>query len=265
MNKNHELEEESNQKNQYNDQGSIQDERIEPSYKDISERIKKVRIEFLNVSRDVVSRDVDVGRTTVQQYENANREPSITFLRRFAKYSGYRLEWLIEGIEPQRETDPVQASDVACSCVDVLGNPVDLSEFVFVPRYDVRAAAGHGAWNDDEKPQFTMAFRRYWIENFLRVSPKDLSVISVKGDSMEGVLNDRDSILVNHADNDPKEGVYVLRIDGHLVVKRIQRLPGEVLKVSSTNPAYEPFTVDMKNPPQDFNVIGKVVWFGRMM
>lgn len=96
----------------------------------------------------------------------------------------------------------------------MLGNPVDLSEFVFIPRYDVRAAAGHGAWNDDEKPQFTMAFRRYWIDNFLRVSAKDLSVISVKGDSMEGVLNDRDSILVNHADNDPRKGyMYCVLMD----------------------------------------------------
>ena len=265
MNKKQEVTSESNAIERNEESHSILDEKIECDYKEISERLKSVRNGFLGVSREVVATELGFGRTTIQHYENAAREPSVTFLRKFAKYSGYRLEWLSEGVEPQRETDPAQVSDVACSCVDVLGNPVDLSEFVFVPRYDVRAAAGHGAWNDDEKPQFTMAFRRYWIDNFLRVSAKDLSVISVKGDSMEGVLNDRDSILVNHADNDPKEGVYVLRIDGHLVVKRIQRLPGEVLKVSSTNPAYEPFTVDMKNPPQDFNVIGKVVWFGRMM
>ena len=217
------------------------------------------------LSRQAVADYVGVALSTMQAWEKDEREPNASGLIKLTEILDISVNKILFGVETEQPSISQPVNIETCSCVDVLGNPVDLSEFVFVPRYDVRAAAGHGAWNDEEKPQFTMAFRRYWIENFLRVSPKDLSVISVKGDSMEGVLNDRDSILINHADNDPKEGVYVLRIDGHLVVKRIQRLPGEVLKVSSTNPAYEPFTVDMKSPPQDFNVIGKVVWFGRMM
>ncbi|WP_185890188.1 hypothetical protein [Pectobacterium polaris] len=35
-----------------------------------------------------------------------------------------------------------------------------------------------------------------------------------------------------------------------------------MLKVSSTNTAYEPFAVDMNNQPPDFAIIGRVVWFG---
>jgi phage repressor protein C with HTH and peptisase S24 domain len=41
------------------------------------------------------------------------------------------------------------------TAVDVQGNHVDLEEFVFVPRYNVSASAGYGAWNDDESPMFT--------------------------------------------------------------------------------------------------------------
>ncbi|WP_419579962.1 S24 family peptidase, partial [Staphylococcus aureus] len=80
-----------------------------------------------------------------------------------------------------------------------MGNPVNLQDFVFIPRYNLKASAGHGLDANGEKPIFSMAFRRYWIDNFLRIDPHDLSVLSVKGDSMEGVLNDRDVILVNHA------------------------------------------------------------------
>ncbi|WP_390894862.1 S24 family peptidase [Microvirgula aerodenitrificans] len=152
-----------------------------------------------------------------------------------------------------------------CTCQDTLGNPVDLEEFVFVPRYNLQASAGYGAAVDGEKPVFSMAFRRYWIVNYLHADPHDLSVISVKGDSMEGVLNDKDVILINRSDTSATSGLFVLRIDGDLVVKRVQRLPGSILKVTSANEAYEPFTVDINNPPSDFSVVGRVVWFGRQV
>ena len=82
---------------------------------------------------------------------------------------------------------------------------------------------------------------------------------------MEGVLNDKDIILVNHGDREPREGIYVLRLDGQLIVKRVQRLPGSELFVTSTNPAYKPFTINLNNIPSDFDVVGKVVWYGRVV
>lgn len=167
-------------------------------------------------------------------------------------------EVVTEPLKQQGEPSP-------CVCLDTLGNPVDLEEFVFVPRFNLKAAAGHGSATEGEKPVFSMAFRKYWIEHYLRADPRDLSVISVKGDSMEGVLNDRDVILVNSADNEPGTGLYVLRLDGDLIVKRVQRIPGGRLKVLSANEAYEPFEVDLNRPTDDFAIIGRVVWFGRQV
>lgn len=160
---------------------------------------------------------------------------------------------------------PRPAAPVSSAVQDTLGNPVDLDEFVFVPRYNLQASAGYGACTDGEKPMFSMAFRKYWITNYLHADPKDLSVISVKGDSMEGVLNQRDVILVNHAECNPGSGLYVVRLDGDLIVKLLQRLPGGRLEVKSANAAYSAFEVDLNNPPDDFEVIGRVVWFGRQI
>lgn len=112
---------------------------------------------------------------------------------------------------------------------------------------------------------FTVSFRRYWVTNHLKADPAQLSVISVYGDSMEGVLNDKDIILINHADKEPREGIYVLRIDGQLIVKRVQRLPGSLLRITSTNPAYEPFSINLNDVPSDFDIVGKVVWYGRVV
>jgi phage repressor protein C with HTH and peptisase S24 domain len=46
-------------------------------------------------------------------------------------------------------------------------------------------------------------------------------------------------------------------------VKRTQLKPNNQLLVTSANSVYEPFTVDLANTEQDFEIIGKVEWFGR--
>lgn len=108
-----------------------------------------------------------------------------------------------------------------------------------------------------------MAFRKAWIENSLNANPHDLVVISVKGDSMEGILNERDVILVDKAQNQPGNGLYVVRIGNDLIVKRIQSLPGGKLLVTSANEAYAPFELDLAQDYNDISIIGKVLWFGR--
>ncbi|HEB5414356.1 TPA: helix-turn-helix transcriptional regulator [Klebsiella pneumoniae] len=191
--------------------------------------------------------------------------PTLPILVALANAGAVSVEWLSTGGEQVSTSLPTKMDNTSLTVTDVKGNEVDLDEFVFVPRYNIAAAAGYGAWNDDETPMFTVSFRRYWVTNHLKADPSKLSVISVYGDSMEGVLNDKDIILINHDDREPREGIYVLRIDGQLIVKRVQRLPGSILRVTSTNPAYEPFSVDMNNLLGDFAVVGKVVWYGRVV
>ncbi|MEX3630537.1 MAG: helix-turn-helix transcriptional regulator [Burkholderia sp.] len=192
--------------------------------------------------------------------------PTLPVLVAIADTASVSVEWLAtgRGALSGTGTDRGGGSVGEVLVVDTLGNPVNINDFVFIPRYNVKAAAGHGALaSGDERPPLTMAFRRYWIDNMLGVNPKDLAVIAVKGDSMEGVLGDRDVILVNQADCRPNSGLYVLRMDGELLVKRLQRLPEGLLEVSSANEAYRPFTISTSAPPTDFQIIGRVVWLGR--
>ncbi|MCA8194136.1 S24 family peptidase [Burkholderia vietnamiensis] len=190
--------------------------------------------------------------------------PTLPVLVQIAETAGVSVDWLATGRGDGLDTK-ASASSNALQAVDTLGNSVDVSEFVFIPRYNVKAAAGHGQAVTDEAPTYTMAFRRYWIENYLHANPTDLSVLSVRGDSQQGVLNDRDVILIDRSQTSGSAGLYVLRIDGEIIVKTLQRLPGGILEVSSANPAYKPFEVNMEKPPADFAIIGRVVWFGRQV
>lgn len=130
------------------------------------------------------------------------------------------------------------------------------SSICLVPRYEVRASAGPGNPVYDEEVINTFAFRQDWLKaKGLRAD--DLSIITVQGDSMSPRLQDGDLVLLDQSDADIKSGTaYVMRIDGELLVKFIQRLPGDKLQVSSANQDYPPFTVDAKNT---VDVIGRVV------
>lgn len=195
--------------------------------------------------------------------------PTADYLVKIQEVTGCDLNWLLTGkglpYLDKASTESIGAfpvSNTGSGAVDTLGNPVDLREFVFIPRYSVEAAAGHGQAVNDEKPLFCMAFRRYWIENYVTRQTDKLSVIAVKGDSMEGILNHGDNILINHAETEPRDGLYVLRIGNDLFVKRVQRMPGKLL-VTSANPHYAPFEIDLSHTDDDIAIVGRVEWFGR--
>ncbi|WP_066568157.1 S24 family peptidase [Snodgrassella sp. CFCC 13594] len=227
---------------------------------------------FPNKTIASISTEIGMSHVGLSKVFSKQTLPKAETLLKINDITGCDLKWLMTGEgEPFRENSnknqgaPLTPKNLqeSMAAYDVFGRPVSIDEFVFIPRYDVKAAAGHGCYNEDDKPVFTMAFRRYWIENYLRADPKDLSVIAVKGDSMEGVLNDGDNILVNHAKKAPGDGLYVLRMGENLIVKRTQLMPDNMLWVTSANEAYEPFGIDISKPIANIEVVGKVEWFGR--
>ena len=206
-----------------------------------------------------IAADIDMTIAGFSRIWNEGGLPKSETLKKIKQLKGCSIDWLLTG-----EGSPFPDSEAPkATATDTLGNPVDIDEFVFVPRYDIQAAAGYGQLVGDEQPMFAMAFRRYWIENYVTRDIKNLSVISVKGDSMEGVLNDGDTILINHGQTTPRDGLYVLRLNENLLVKRLQLIPGGIVNVISANEAYPTFEIDLKNPTDDVAIIGRVEWFGR--
>jgi hypothetical protein len=134
---------------------------------------------------------------------------------------------------------------------------------IAVPRLAVDAAAGAGAFDGDERERAHIAFDPAWLRRLARGRPEQLSIIRVSGDSMAPTLADGDEILVDSGDGAERlrDGIYVLRIDDALLVKRVTLNPAaRTISVRSDNPAYpgwpncEPGAVD---------IVGRVVWAGR--
>jgi hypothetical protein len=132
-----------------------------------------------------------------------------------------------------------------------------------VARLDVDASAGAGAFEGDESREGHIAFDPVWLRRIARGAPDQLSIIRVAGDSMAPTLADGDDILVDRGDCAARlrDGIYVLRIDDALVVKRLAVSPAaRTVSIRSDNPAY-PGWPDCD--PGAVDVVGRVVWTGR--
>lgn len=134
-----------------------------------------------------------------------------------------------------------------------------------VPRLAVRASAGPGALADAESPAGGVAFERRYLRSLGSGDPAALSLIRVTGDSMAPTLADGDEIMVDRNDAAARlrDGIYVLRHDDALLVKRLGIDPvGGRIAVRSDNPAY----VDWPDcDPADITPVGRVVWVGRRL
>lgn len=204
----------------------------------------------------------DIGMTIAGFSRIWNEEglPKAETLKKIKQLKGCSIDWLLTG---EGEPFPAAMASAATTVCDTLGNPVNIDEFVFIPHYGVQAAAGQGYLVEEETPRFSVAFRRYWIENYITRDIQKLSVISVRGDSMAGVLNDGDTILINHSHTVLRDGLYVLRINNNLLVKRLQLMPAGMINVISANEAYPTFEINLNNMTDDVAIIGRVEWFGR--
>ena len=81
------------------------------------------------------------------------------------------------------------------------------------------------------------------------------------GDSMEPLLKDKDMVMIDTSKTTPTEAMpFAVRLDGELFVKGIQRKGGGELLLVSKNTSYVPITISNEYPPDDFSVIGTVVW-----
>ena len=149
---------------------------------------------------------------------------------------------------------------------DRLGGPAGESRghaMVAVPRLEVGVSAGAGAFGGSERARPHIAFDPAWLRRIASGGADLLSIVVVQGDSMAPTLGDGDEILVDRGDASARlrDGVYVLRIDELLMVKRLALNPAtRTVSIRSDNPAYPGW------PDCDLSAIdlvGRVVWAGR--
>ncbi|MEZ5656143.1 MAG: S24 family peptidase [Sphingobium sp.] len=142
----------------------------------------------------------------------------------------------------------------------------DNDNIALVPRFDLEASAGYGSALTEEFESNALGFDRRWLKR-LGLQPENLSIIDVKGESMSPTLNNGDTIMVDSGDayGRLRDGIYVLRLEDSLMVKRVSLSPRsgkKILTISSDN-AHYPSWKDIDSSL--VSIAGRVVWSSRLI
>jgi len=198
----------------------------------LGERLKLER-QRLGLGQAEFGARVGVSKTSQFNYEAGERSPDAMYLQ-LAHGLGMDVSFVLIGNRTASNDD-----------------------FVVVKSMNIAASAGQGVVNGHAHATAGLSFSRKWL-TLRGLIPDSLRVIDVAGDSMSPRLNDGDKVLVNIADIAPRSGrAYVLLQGEELLVKYCQLLPEGVLRVSSANPDYPTYDIDLAKT-DGVSIVGRV-------
>ncbi|PKH06429.1 helix-turn-helix transcriptional regulator [Moritella sp. Urea-trap-13] len=139
-------------------------------------------------------------------------------------------------------------------------------QHIQLPFYEISASAGVGLLAEVEERPKSISFEPNWLRSEVGVCPSNVFLMLVDGDSMQPTLKNGSMIMVNRDVDNLSDGVYVMRHDNNLLVKRLQMLPGGIIRVKSDNTMYDPWEITKSQlDGEELALIGRVVWTGQKM
>ena len=212
--------------------------------------------------QNALARLTGISQGVIQQCLKGS-EPTRPTLIRLASGAKVSVEWLATGAGPmhfinlntdtQGEAFATPEKSLAVARIATVPDGM-----VAIPLLAAVASAGDGAVVLGEETIDFIHFNEAWLRENYRVNPRMLALLPTVGESMEPTIRAGEMVLVDRSATRPTDGIYVVRLEGDLLVKRLQRLPGNQIEVSSDNPLYKSFTVHLDDGI-DFAIIGRVV------
>lgn len=138
----------------------------------------------------------------------------------------------------------------------------EVEEFSFVQKVAAKAGGGSSLVTSSA-PRGMYAFRKDFLRT-VGIQAENAVMMDVIGPSMEPLIMDGDTILVNEKDTELRDGsIFAVGYEDELLVKRLHKIPGG-WALHSENPSYK--DVEIKGEEvASLRVYGRVRWFGRVL
>jgi phage repressor protein C with HTH and peptisase S24 domain len=224
----------------------------------VGTRIKKAR-EVLGMTQVTLAQAVGVSQQAVMELESG-RAKGTKHTAKFARALGQDPLWLETGEGRMREAAKArrQVRNEFAESVPELAN------YERLPVFDLKTAAGRDPLGDGAQAVSYAMFRSSWLRNLTATPFSQLAVVQMSGDSMEPTLNHGDQALADTTQtNLRREGLYVLRLEDILMIRRVTMHPAtRRVTISSDNARYKPYE-DLD--PDGLNALGRLIWIGRTL
>jgi transcriptional regulator with XRE-family HTH domain len=193
-------------------------------------------------SQAAVARAADLSPTTLAQMLNGDGDIGASRLAKLCESLAVSMDYVLLGV----------------------GGPTG-PDMALVPMHDIAFSAGYGADGIIKgTSNATAQFPEYWLrEQFGKV--EGLRLVKASGDSMEPTITDGQWVMIDIG-RQAGDGIFAVRVWDDLFIKRLQFQTTRVLAISD-NPSYEIFVINLKDKAdrEAFQVIGRVVWTGKML
>lgn len=161
------------------------------------------------------------------------------------------------------EAIPAYAGWFSSTEIVTIHTKVKKTDEIVIPQFETGGAMGAGLVLRDQ-PGVIQSWHvsPEWIQKNVKshTGVQNLCIVTGFGDSMRGMFNSGDPLIVDAGVKTCElDAVYFFRVDNEGFIKRLQRIPGEGIRVISSNKEYESWTIKQG---MSFEVFGRVlkVW-----
>jgi len=211
---------------------------------DICDRFREIRLS-LSLSQPEMSERIGLSRNAWQTYELGKSTPGTLVYQELLKL-GFSADWIMNGVGRMRTDEDVH----------------DLTGYSFLPLFAAVGEMGPGRCCDEDIVDWR-AFSDEWLRLELRSFASDLAIIVAAGDSMLPTICPGDILVIDHSKRYLRgDGIYVLNINGNCMVKRVQIMYDNSIRIVSDNIAYPPQVVK-NGDMESIYITGRVIWHGK--
>ncbi len=191
-----------------------------------------------------LARAVGVSDNAIYKWAAGRGQPSVVNLVALAKVAGVSLEWLATGRESAGKRGSRGRSAPAAG------------DYFFASGRALAGAAGAAELGGVRTAE-CLALRSDWVRQRLGVEQGRLALVEALGDAMSPTIEDGDLLLVEVARKRPeRDGVYLIRVAGKVVVRRLQNCPGGQILVKCDHPGYDAIKVAASK----VRAVARLVW-----
>ncbi len=191
-------------------------------------------------SQAELAKELGINRSGITHARNNNRIPDKWIVKLYKNF-GFNPEWLESGIG-KTFIHTESSGDV---------------EFKNIPKVAARLSAGTGSFEIDDNITDYFSFQTKWLAG--KGAANHMVSMEVFGQSMEPVIKEGDSVLIDQSQNNIIAGaIYAVGVDDTILIKRLEKHPDKLV-LSSDNKDYEPIYI-RKEETGKVKIIGKVIW-----
>ncbi|WP_170933574.1 LexA family transcriptional regulator [Burkholderia multivorans] len=194
-----------------------------------------------NLTQLQLGEALSVSKANVSAWEKGRHDPSWAQILKIRQVTGVPLP-----IDDQQPREPED------------------SDFAMLRRLDVKASQGKGKLVFSEEERGRLAFRRDFLQKE-GVKVEYAVLIYGDGKSMEPTIPDGAILLVDTAQQELRNNkIFVIKLDGEILVKRLRREIGGGVLVVSDNPDKHNYPDILVTPDKEdhISIIGRTFWMG---